>query len=74
MNSKQSSILLWTLTIFIAISTMVYQRATGPTYPKKVETQIAGQDYKFKLLRSNEIGSPCHIDLAVENQDIKAVI
>ena len=74
MNSKQSSFLLWTLTILIAISTMIYQRATGPTYPKKIETQIAGESYKLKLLRSNEIGSPCHIDIPIENQDIKAVI
>ena len=74
MNSKRTSFLLWTLTLFIAISTMIYQRATGPTYPKKIETQIAGKTYKLKLLRSNEIGSPCHIDLPIEDINVNATI
>ncbi len=74
MNSKHTSSLLWVLTIIIAISTMIYQRATGPTYPQKVETELAGQTYKFKLLRSNEIGSPCHIDLPVQDKSVKANI
>ena len=74
MNSKYISTLLWILTIFIAISTMIYQRATGPTYPKKVETQLAEKIYDFKLLRSNEIGSPCNIDLPVQDTKVKAII
>jgi hypothetical protein len=53
---------------------MVYQRATGPTYPKKVKVELAGKEYKFKLLRSNEIGSPCDIILPVEDKEVTAKI
>jgi hypothetical protein len=55
---------------------MYYQRVTGPTYPKKVKTEIADKEYNFKLLRSFEIGTPCDINLPVEDEDkdLKAVI
>ena len=65
-------ILLWTLTLIIAISTMVYQRLTGPTYPKKVETSINGKNYNFRLLRSNEIGTPCKIQIPMEDEEVHA--
>ena len=47
---------------------------TGPTYPKKVDVELAGQNYHFNLLRSNEIGSPCDINLPVEDRTIEAYI
>ncbi|MCK5856405.1 MAG: hypothetical protein KAG64_02880 [Bacteroidales bacterium] len=70
----KKSLLLWAITIIITISTMVYQRATGPTYPKKVKVELSGKEYNFKLLRSNEIGSPCDIQLPVEDKDVTAKI
>jgi len=74
MGNRKKSTILWVITIIITVTTMIYQRATGPTYPKKVETELAGQTYHFKLLRSNEIGSPCDINLAIENESIKGKI
>ena len=53
---------------------MVYQRTTGPTYPKKVNVELAGQKYKFKLLRSNEIGSPCQVQLPATDKELTAKI
>ncbi|RLD41897.1 MAG: hypothetical protein DRI86_12605 [Bacteroidetes bacterium] len=72
--SKSKSFLLWTITVVITISAMFYQRMTGPTYPKKVNIELAGQQYKLKLLRSNEIGSPCDIKIPIEDTDVKAII
>ena len=66
------SFILWTITIIITVGTMFYQRATGPTYPKKVKVELAGKEYKFKLLRSNEIGSPCDIILPVDDPSVTA--
>ncbi len=74
MTRRTKSAILWLITIVITISTMVYQRTTGPTYPKKIETELAGQVYKFSLLRSNEIGSPCDINIPVEDSEVKAKI
>ncbi len=72
--SNTKSFLLWIIAVVITVSTMFYQRMTGPTYPKKVQVELAGQVYDFKLLRSNEIGSPCDINLAVEDTDVSAII
>jgi len=68
------SILLWAITIIITVGTMVYQRATGPTYPKHIKVELSGKEYKFKLLRSNEIGSPCDIQLPAEDKELSATI
>jgi len=72
--SKSKTFLLWTITVVITISAMFYQRMTGPTYPKKVNVELDGQQYKLKLLRSNEIGSPCDIKIPIEDTEVKAVI
>ena len=68
------SILLWTITIVITLSAMIYQRATGPTKPKRVSVELDGQQYKFQLKRTNEIGFPCNIDLIIEDKDVEANI
>jgi len=67
-------VLLWTLTIVITVSTMIYQKMTGPTYPKKVNIELAGVNYDFNLLRTNEIGSPCDINLPIEDKSVEAHI
>ena len=72
--SKSKSFLLWSLAIIISLSTMVYQRTTGPTYPKKVAVELSGQNYEFKLLRSNEIGTSCDINLQVEDPEVEATL
>ncbi len=72
--SKSRSYLLWTITVIITVSAMFYQRMTGPTYPKRINVEFAGQEYEFKLLRSNEIGTPCDINLEVEDPEVEATI
>ncbi len=72
--NKTKYFFLWTLTAFITISAMFYQRMTGPTYPKRINVELAGKDYEFKLLRSNEIGSPCDINLEVADSNVNANI
>jgi len=72
--SKSKTFLLWTITVVITISAMFYQRMTGPTYPKKVNIELDGQQYKLKLLRSNEIGSPCDIKIPIKDKTVKAII
>ena len=71
---KTNSFLLWTLTVIITVSAMFYQRMTGPTYPKKVTVTLDGKEYNFGLLRSNEIGTPCDINLEIEDPDVEATI
>ena len=42
----------WILAIVITLVLSIYQRMTGPTYPKKVTVELNGESYKVKLPRS----------------------
>lgn len=54
MNIKLKKTLFWVLAVVISIGTMLYQRATGPSYPKKYEITVEGNTYNFSLPRSNQ--------------------
>lgn len=49
------AILLWILAIVLTISAAVYQKATGPTYPKKGKVTIGKEEIKYKLIRTDEV-------------------
>jgi hypothetical protein len=42
----------WILAIVITLALSIYQRMTGPTYPKKEVVELNGKSYKVKLPRS----------------------
>ena len=42
----------WLLAIVITLVLSVYQRMTGPTYPKRIVVELKGESYKIKLPRS----------------------
>ena len=42
----------WLLAVVITLALSIYQRMTGPTYPKKVTVELNGESYKIKLPRS----------------------
>jgi len=68
-------IIFWVLAIIITISAAIYQRTTGPTYPKKVEVKFSNITYNFKLKRSQEIGEACDISLNVNgNNEISGTV
>ena len=50
---KLKKVLFWILAVFISLSAMVYQRMTGPTYPKKYEISYKNEEIRFSLPRSN---------------------
>jgi len=45
-------ILFWILAIVITLASAIYQKKTGPTYPKNVEISILENNLSFKLPRS----------------------
>lgn len=51
--SKTKSVLLWILAVVLMLSSAVYQRMTGPTYPVRGMVVIESQEVKYKLLRSH---------------------
>lgn len=47
------------ISVVITFGAIIYQRSTGPTYPKKVEVEIDGINYKFELIRSHGGENDC---------------
>jgi len=47
-----TNILIWVFAVLLTGTVLIYQRMTGPTYPKRVSVELEGQPMKFKLLRS----------------------
>jgi hypothetical protein len=48
------AIALWVLAVVVTISAAIYQKSTGPTYPKKGRVTIGNEEIKYKLERTNE--------------------
>jgi len=46
--------LLWFLAVLITLSSVVYQRMTGPTHPQRGSVELAGEKIKYRLLTSHD--------------------
>lgn len=64
----------WVLAFVITITAAIYQRATGPTYPKKIEVQVNNVDYKLKLVRSLGLDETPEVKLNINDATISAKI
>jgi len=73
MSSKTKYTLLWIFAVIFTLSAAVYQRATGPTYPKKAEVELNGETYKFKLLTTQGGESDAPINLKLPS-DVKGMV
>jgi len=49
---KTKTIYFWIATVLITLASILYQRATGPTYPLKGKATIGNETVNFKLIRS----------------------
>ncbi|MBS4055753.1 MAG: hypothetical protein KGZ82_00385 [Bacteroidales bacterium] len=65
MSTKQTSILLWTLSVVLMGALAVYQRTTGPTYPVRGKVLLKGETYKYKLLRTHDTGADAPFEMNV---------
>jgi len=65
MNIKLKKVLFWVLAVTLSIAAMVYQKKTGPTYPKKYEITYQNEEFSFSLPRSNN-GRPGDYPVEVE--------
>jgi hypothetical protein len=62
---KLKKALFWVLAVVVSLAAMVYQRYTGPTYPKKYEVTYQNEEYSFNLPRSNN-GRPGDYPVEIE--------
>ncbi len=73
MKSKSRNRGLWVLAIVLTFAFIIYQRATGPTYPHKGSVDIAGQTVDYELLRSYETGNNAPVEIDVPAKDVSGV-
>ncbi len=66
--------LLWTLAFIITISAAIYQRHTGPTYPKKMDVTLNHQAYKLRLVRSLALNESPEVKLNITDTTLRAKI
>ncbi len=69
--STTKKIILWVAAIVLMVVIVIYQRATGPTYPQKGSMELSGSEINYKLLRSHEIGMNAPVEVVAPD---KAVI
>lgn len=64
--------ILWFLAFLITISAAIYQRTTGPTYPKRLDVSINGKVTDLKLVRSLSLNQKPEIRLNIADTSVKA--
>ncbi len=65
---------IWILAVVITLTAAIYQRKTGPTYPKDVEIEISGKQLEFELPRSHGGNEDAIIILPIEDEKISGQI
>jgi hypothetical protein len=66
--------LLWTLAFIITLSAAVYQRHTGPTYPKKLDITVNGRIQNLKLVRSLALDQKPEVKLNINDTTVRAIL
>jgi hypothetical protein len=56
--------IFWTLAVVITLSSAVYQRMTGPTYPFRGKAAVGGIEVKVRLPRSAETAGDAEVAVA----------
>lgn len=64
--------ILWSLAFVITIAAAVYQRHTGPTYPKELNVTLNNKLYELKLVRSLALDEKPEVKIAVTDTSVKA--
>ena len=63
-NKKSKNVWLWILAVVLTVVIVIYQKATGPTYPVKGEVMIGQEEVDYKLLRSHNTGMDAPVEIS----------
>jgi hypothetical protein len=63
---------LWTLAFIITVTAAIYQRHTGPTYPKELKVSLNNKLYNLKLTRSIALDEKSEVRLNISDTTINA--
>lgn len=45
--------IIWIIAIVVTLTAAIYQKMTGPTYPKSQKIKVADKEYKIQFIRTN---------------------
>jgi hypothetical protein len=65
-------IILWFLAFLITITAAIYQRKTGPTYPKRMDITLNNKITELKLVRSLSLNAKPEVKLNISDTSVKA--
>jgi hypothetical protein len=68
--SLKLTVWLWILATLVTLIAVVYQRATGPTYPVRGKVLVGGAPVRFRLLRSADATADALVQLSVREAAI----
>ena len=63
---------LWFLAFVITVAAAIYQRETGPTYPKRLKVSLNGTTSELKLVRSMGLNEKPEVRLNTSDTTVKA--
>jgi hypothetical protein len=64
-RGRGTAALLWVAAFVLMAGAAVWQRLTGPTRPQRGQVVVAGQDVRFRLVRSSVSGEPFLVAIPV---------
>jgi hypothetical protein len=67
-------IILWSLAFIITIAAAIYQRHTGPTYPKELSVTVNNTLHELKLVRSLALDERSEVKLKIPDKTAKATL
>lgn len=65
-------LLLWIIAFIITAAAAIYQRQTGPTYPKDATVVLNSKEYEIELVRSLSLDQPLEVSLAISDPSVRA--
>ncbi|MGD9995017.1 MAG: hypothetical protein AB7S69_17080 [Salinivirgaceae bacterium] len=74
MNKYLQTTLFWLLALLITLSAAIYQRMTGPTYPKKISLNDGKQNHALKLIRSAESTGDLQVEFPLPDSTMYAFL
>ncbi len=67
-------IVIWVLAVFLMAASVIYQRMTGPTHPKRGSFEAAGATHTYRLVRSGITTTPAQVRIPDPGGETSAVI
>ena len=74
MSDKSKNIVYWVVAIILTLGLVIYQRATGPTYPLKGSIMIGSEEVGYKLLRSHDTDIDAPVQLEVKDRSVTGIL